>query len=37
MIAETDWEWGCSGNWSVPADEAWETVVGYPPAKGEGL
>jgi hypothetical protein len=32
MIADTDWDWGCHGDWTVPAGAEWETVVGYPPA-----
>jgi hypothetical protein len=31
MIRETDWVWGCHGNWTVPAGDEWETMAGYPP------
>ena len=32
-IVETDWNWGCSGNWTVPPGTEWETVTGQPPKK----
>lgn len=31
MIANTDWNWGCHGNWTVPEGDEWQTTVGYPP------
>ena len=32
IVETTDWEWGCYGNWTVPAGKEWETVSGdYPP------
>ncbi|KLO12534.1 phosphoglycerate mutase-like protein [Schizopora paradoxa] len=32
IVHNTDWEWGCFGNWTVPAGKEWETVTGdYPP------
>ena len=32
IVQNTDWEWGCFGNWTVPAGKEWETVTGdYPP------
>ncbi|KDQ54057.1 hypothetical protein JAAARDRAFT_38656 [Jaapia argillacea MUCL 33604] len=34
IVGETDWRWGCFGEWEVPEGEEWETVVGYPPAPG---
>ncbi|KAL4071828.1 histidine phosphatase superfamily [Scleroderma yunnanense] len=31
-IRNTDWEWGCFGNWTLPPGSEWETVGGdYPP------
>ena len=30
-IEETDWYWGCHGNWTVPPGTEWETVTGQPP------
>ncbi|KAI6002024.1 phosphoglycerate mutase-like protein [Pisolithus albus] len=31
-IRDTDWTWGCFGNWTIPAGPEWETVGGqYPP------
>lgn len=33
IIRETDWEWGCHGDWTVPAGNEWETTVGYPPKR----
>jgi hypothetical protein len=35
LIAETDWDWGCNGTWTVPQGDKWETVVAYPPSKPE--
>ncbi|KAJ7869626.1 phosphoglycerate mutase-like protein, partial [Mycena leptocephala] len=29
IIAGTDWEWDCHGDWEIP--EGWETVTGEPP------
>lgn len=34
-IRETDWSWGCHGDWTVPPGEAWNTTTGYPPPKPE--
>ena len=31
MIRDTDWAWGCHGEWSVPEGTQWNTTVGYPP------
>lgn len=33
IIAETDWTWGCHGDWDVPEGEAWNTTTGSPPPK----
>ena len=33
IIGETDWNWGCFGNWTVPAGDEWHTVDGTPPPK----
>jgi hypothetical protein len=32
MIKDTDWNWGCYGDWTVPEGDKWDTNVGYPPA-----
>ncbi|KAI0719060.1 phosphoglycerate mutase-like protein [Cerioporus squamosus] len=37
IIANTDWQWACHGDWSVPAGPAWNTTTGDPPAPGEVL
>jgi hypothetical protein len=34
-IRDTDWEWECYGDWTVPPGTAWETVTGQPPRRGE--
>ena len=34
IIAETDWEWACHGDWEVPAGPAWNTTTGSPPKRG---
>lgn len=31
QIKNTDWLWGCHGDWSVPEGDAWHTTDGYPP------
>ncbi|THG96255.1 hypothetical protein EW026_g5547 [Hermanssonia centrifuga] len=31
MIQNTDWVWGCHGDWEVPEGDAWHTTTGYPP------
>lgn len=31
IIAGTDWEWDCHGDWEIP--EGWETVTGEPPRR----
>ncbi|KAH9951980.1 phosphoglycerate mutase-like protein [Amylocystis lapponica] len=33
IIAETDWEYVCHGDWEVPAGPAWNTTTGCPPAQ----
>jgi len=35
IIAETDWVWGCHGEWTVPEGDAWNTVTGSPPSRDE--
>ena len=32
-IAETDWNWDCRGNWTVPPGTEWQTVTGQPPKR----
>jgi hypothetical protein len=31
IIRNTDWNWDCHGNWSVPAGTEWNTTTGEPP------
>jgi hypothetical protein len=33
IIAETDWDWDCHGDWSVPEGDDWHTVTGSPPTR----
>ncbi|TFY59888.1 hypothetical protein EVJ58_g5495 [Rhodofomes roseus] len=33
IIQETDWEWGCHGDWEVPQGPAWNTTTGSPPPR----
>jgi len=33
IIQETDFAWGCLGNYTLPDGDAWQTVNGTPPAK----
>lgn len=33
IIRETDWEWGCHGDWQVPQGPAWNTTTGSPPPR----
>ncbi|KIO02534.1 hypothetical protein M404DRAFT_147468 [Pisolithus tinctorius Marx 270] len=36
-IRDTDWAWGCFGDWTVPPGPEWETVGGwYPPEPWKG-
>lgn len=30
-ISETDWNWSCHGDWTVPAGTGWNTTNGTPP------
>jgi hypothetical protein len=30
---ETDWDWGCHGNWEVPPGTAWNTTTGDAPLR----
>jgi hypothetical protein len=32
-IRNTDWEWGCLGDWEI--SEGWQTTTGEPPKKGK--
>ncbi|KAI0928198.1 hypothetical protein AcW2_004285 [Taiwanofungus camphoratus] len=32
IIQETDWNYGCYGDWEVPAGPAWNTTTGSPPS-----
>ncbi|CCM02907.1 uncharacterized protein FIBRA_05021 [Fibroporia radiculosa] len=32
IIEETDWEYGCHGDWEIPAGPAWNTTTGSPPS-----
>ncbi|THH30874.1 hypothetical protein EUX98_g3307 [Antrodiella citrinella] len=33
MSKNTDWDWGCNGDWKVPHGSGWNTTTGYPPEK----
>ncbi|KAI9509975.1 phosphoglycerate mutase-like protein [Russula earlei] len=33
IIASTDWEWSCHGDWDVPAGKEWNTTTGDAPSK----
>ena len=33
IIRETDFAWGCLGDWDLPDGDAWQTVDGSPPPK----
>lgn len=33
IIANTDWEWDCYGDWTVPEGTEWETTTGEPPKR----
>lgn len=33
IIQETDFAWGCRGEWELPDGDAWQTVNGSPPPK----
>ena len=33
IIQETDFEWGCLGNYTLPDGDEWQTVDGTPPPK----
>jgi len=33
IISETDWDWACNGNWTVPPGVAWNTTTGEPPKR----
>ena len=33
IIQETDFDWACNGNYTLPDGDAWQTVNGTPPAK----
>jgi len=36
MSKNTDWEWGCHGDWDVPPGNEWNTTTGYPPEQPLG-
>jgi hypothetical protein len=31
IIAQTDWNWACHGDWEVPAGHEWNTTTGDAP------
>ncbi|KAG6909600.1 hypothetical protein DXG01_016639 [Tephrocybe rancida] len=33
LLAETDWDWGCNGDWTVPEGPKWNTTTGSPPER----
>jgi len=33
IIANTDWNWACHGDWEVPAGRDWNTTTGEPPSR----
>ncbi|KZT11458.1 phosphoglycerate mutase-like protein [Laetiporus sulphureus 93-53] len=33
IIQDADWEYGCHGDWEVPAGPAWNTTTGLPPPR----
>lgn len=33
LAGETDWEWGCYGDWEVEEGPNWTTTTGDPPKK----
>ena len=33
IIANTDWNWVCHGDWEVPAGRDWNTTTGDPPSR----
>ncbi|KAG6902042.1 hypothetical protein C0995_005252 [Termitomyces sp. Mi166 len=33
LLAETDWDWACNGNWTVPEGPEWITTTGSPPER----
>ncbi|KIO21315.1 hypothetical protein M407DRAFT_218939 [Tulasnella calospora MUT 4182] len=35
IIAETDWEWGCCGDWDVLPGTGWNTTTGDVPSRDE--
>ncbi|KAG8886734.1 hypothetical protein FRB98_001035 [Tulasnella sp. 332] len=35
-ISDTDWNWDCHGDWTVPAGTGWNTTSGTPPPKDAG-
>ncbi|PIL30835.1 hypothetical protein GSI_07003 [Ganoderma sinense ZZ0214-1] len=34
IIARTDWNWACHGDWHVPSGPAWNTTTGDAPQRG---
>ncbi|EKM83174.1 hypothetical protein AGABI1DRAFT_33745 [Agaricus bisporus var. burnettii JB137-S8] len=35
IIRDTDWNWGCHGDWDVPPGTEWNTTTGEPPKRGD--
>jgi hypothetical protein len=35
IIAETDWDWACHGDWEVPAGHEWNTTTGDVPGASQ--
>ncbi|KAG6856723.1 hypothetical protein H0H87_001323 [Tephrocybe sp. NHM501043] len=33
LLAETDWDYACRGNWTIPEGPAWITMNGSPPKR----
>jgi hypothetical protein len=33
IIGQTDWEYGCDGDWEIPEGTKWNTTTGDPPAQ----
>src|SRR6267142_4284784 len=33
IIAHTDWDWACNGDWKVPAGHEWNTTTGDVPSR----
>jgi hypothetical protein len=33
IIANTDWDWACNGDWKIPAGHDWNTTTGDVPSR----